>query len=156
MSSVILPPQQRGRISIQWGFLYFVKFPLVTRQVHKVIQVLSQPLIIHLSCLISCPLASFFMMGNALRLGYYQNHNSVHTWLLPHAGPYAGGNALILAGPYPTPQSKLAHLLPQITIRWIHIMRKEKWYNLNKSHPSPALDTKKLRELKQSHKNYKL
>jgi hypothetical protein len=62
------------------------------------------------------------MMGNALRLGYNQNHNSVHTWL----SPYAGGNALILAGPYPTPQSKPAHLLPQITIQWICIMRKGK------------------------------
>jgi hypothetical protein len=40
---------------------------------------------------------------------------SVHTWLSPHAGPYAGANALILAGTYPTPQSKLINCrLPHI------------------------------------------
>jgi hypothetical protein len=50
--SGVIYSHSRGYISFQGGFLHFIKVLLFTMRVHKVSAGLSQPLIVHLSCLI--------------------------------------------------------------------------------------------------------
>jgi hypothetical protein len=83
-----------GRLySFHGGFLSFVKVLIFYDACSSSHTGLCQPLILHLSCLISSGGLCFFTMGKALGQGHYQNW--VHTWLSPHTGPYSS-NCLIL------------------------------------------------------------